>query len=228
MILFRVCSTCVLQHPRRRARGIIFCRGARHRRMKSSVSLRDLLAGRTSTRRRKEVRSMSRFVIQPVTRIEGHGEDLDPSRRCGWRWNRRGFTSPNSAALEKLVEGRPFSEMPGIMVARVWNLPREPHSGQFGCRRQICCSASKFRPPRKSSAAFLTAPRSCNPTALSFFLSFRLLIFAAGKWMLPPEQAQHLRPARKRSGFPAPRHSASPVRTARHRAHRRETRSSGG
>ncbi len=62
-----------------------------------------------------EVRSMSRsIVIQPVTRIEGHAKisiQLDEAGRV----ESARFHVTEFRGFEKLCEGRPFHEMPGLM-----------------------------------------------------------------------------------------------------------------
>src|SRR5208283_1964037 len=63
----------------------------------------------------KEIRVMSRrILIQPVTRVEGHAKisiHLDDAGEV----QSANFHVTEFRGFEKLCEGRPFQEMPGLM-----------------------------------------------------------------------------------------------------------------
>jgi len=135
----------------------------------------------------------NRLIIQPVTRIEGHAKisiHLDDAGEV----KSAQFHITEFRGFEKLVEGRPFAEMPGIMsrvcgICPVSHILASSKAGDMLLGVEIPPAAEKQR-------RLVNYAQVLQSHALSFFhLSSPDLLLG----MDAPPKAQHLRPARKRS-----------------------------
>ena len=136
------------------------------------------------------------------------------------RWNRRSFHVTEFRGFEKLCEGRPFQEMPGLMsrvcgICPVSHVLASSKAGDMLLGVEIPAAAEKQR-------RLVNYAQMLQSHALSFFhLSSPDLLLGMDS---PPAKRNIFGLLRTRSGFPAPRHPAAAVRPARHRTGGRQAR----
>ena len=129
------------------------------------------------------------------------------------RSNRRNFTSPNSAGFEKLCEGRPFQEMPGLMsrvcgICPVSHVLASSKAGDMLLGVEIPPAAEKQR-------RLVNYAQVLQSHALSFFhLSSPDLLLGMDS---PPRNAISSGCSEQDRGLSAPRNPSAPIRPARDR-----------
>ncbi len=185
---------------------------------------RNRSAGRPRARRRRQkVRSMSRrVIIQPVTRIEGHAKISIQLDDAGEVESAR-FHVTEFRGFEKLCEGRPFQEMPGLM-SRVCGICPVSHVLASSKAGDMLLGVEIPAGGRKAAAPGQLRAGSAVPRAQLFP---SLVARSAAGYGCAAGRAQYFRLAGTRSGFSAARHPAAPVRSARDRTGGREEGSSG-
>ena len=148
-----------------------------------------------------------RIVIQPVTRIEGHAKISIELDDAGQVQSAR-FHVTEFRGFEKLCEGRPFHEMPGLMsrvcgICPVSHVLASSKAGRHAAgRRDAPAAAQKQR-------RLLNYAQVLQSHALSFFhLSAPDLLLGMDA---PPAQ-RNILGCSTRPGFPAARHPLAPVR----------------
>src|SRR5271166_727262 len=115
---------------------------------------------------KREAMSKQTLVINPVTRIEGHGKITIQLDEQGKVADAR-FHVTQLRGFEKLCEGRPFYEMPSLM-ARVCGICPVSH---LVASAKACDAfwAPRIPPPPIKLRTILTLAQIGQSHALSFF-----------------------------------------------------------
>ncbi len=171
---------------------------------------------------RQEVRIMSRrILIQPVTRIEGHAKISIQLDDAGQVQSAR-FHVTEFRGFEKLCEGRPFQEMPGLMsrvcgICPVSHVLASSKAGDMLLGVEIPPAAEKQR-------RLVNYAQVLQSHALSFFhLSSPDLLLGMDS---PAAKRNMFGLIERDRGFSAARNPIAAVRPARDRAGGREADSS--
>ena len=114
--------------------------------------------------------NLKRVVIEPVTRVEGHGKVtllLDEDNRV----HQARFHIVEFRGFEKFVQGRPYTEVP-VLVQRLCGICPVSHNLAASKAMDVIVGGRLLH-RRTSSAASCIWARCCNPMPCIFFISHR-------------------------------------------------------
>ena len=158
-----------------------------------------------------------RILIHPVTRIEGHAKISIYVDDAGAVESAQ-FHVVEFRGFEKICQGRPFHEMPGLM-SRICGICPVSH---ILTSAKACDALAGRRDPHGCLAPTRVGQLCADPPIARAQLLPPLLARSAARFRRSAGQAQYLRPARSGPGFCAARHPAEEVRPAHHRVDGRQ------